>query len=147
RSALSSLSFESPLDSIKWKTMAETQRSIDSSNLERILKIIDEIGGYPGKTIVGESASKVAFFVLQHSSPKIQKEHLTLILEAAENHELNKSYAAMFHDRVLMYEGKPQIYGTQIRKDLIFDSLSQKSYSNLSLWLRRYISMVDSVRL
>ena len=147
RSELSSYSFESQQDSVKWKTMVETQKGIDSSNLERVLEIIKDVGGYPGKTLVGESASKVTFFVLQHSSPEVQKKHLSMILEAAEKYELNKSYAAMFHDRVLMYEGKPQIYGTQIRKEFVFDSVSRKSYSKLSVWPIRDTTIVDSLRL
>lgn len=147
RSELSSFSFQSQQDSIKWKNMIEAQNKIDSSNLERILEIIEDVGSYPGKTMVGESASKVTFFVLQHSSPEIQKEHLNLILEAAEKLELNKIYAAMFQDRVLMYKGKPQIYGTQIRRESIFDSLSGEQSMKSYLWPIKDTTNLDSLRL
>ena len=111
------------------------------------MKIIKDVGGYPGKTMVGESARKVTFFVLQHSSPEIQKQHLNLILNAAEKLELKKSYAAMFHDRVLMYDNQPQIYGTQIKGETVFDSLSGKSIKKRYLWPIKDVSIVDSLRL
>lgn len=147
RLELSNFSIQNHQDSLQWETMFEEQSKIDSSNLARIIEIIEDVGGYPGKSIVGESGSKVTFFVLQHSNPEIQKQHLNLILEAAENLELKKSYAAMFHDRVLMYDGQPQIYGTQIKGETVFDSLSGKSIRKRYLWPIRDISIVDSLRL
>ncbi len=147
RMELSNFSVQNHQDSIQSEAMLAAQNKIDSSNLERVLEIIKDVGGYPGKTMVGQSASKVTFFVLQHSSPEIQKQHLGLILEAAEKLELNKSYAAMFHDRVLMYGGQPQIYGTQIKGETVFDSLSGEWIMKRYLWPIKDASIVDSLRL
>ncbi|WP_164674252.1 DUF6624 domain-containing protein [Maribacter litoralis] len=147
RLELSSFSFQNSKDSIKWKVMLNTQNKIDSLNLLRIVEIIKEVGGYPGKTLVGDSASKVAFFVLQHSTPEIQKKHLDLILKAAENFELNKSYAAMYHDRVLMHGGHPQIYGTQIRRETVFDSITGSWIERRYIWPVQDTTIIDSLRL
>ena len=135
------------LDTVHYKALVNEQNEIDATNLKRIEEIIEMVGGYPGKSMVGGSASKVAFFVLQHSSEETRRKYLELILEAAENFELNKSYAAMFHDRVLMEEGLPQIYGTQIRAEAIFDSLTGTRTVKRELWPIRDTSIVDSLRL
>lgn len=86
------------------------QMEIDRSNLEYIERIIAEYG-YPGKSMVGDKAGKAAWYVLQHSN-KID-EYINLIKAAAEQKELPFRLYAMMLDRQLMYNNKPQIYGTQ----------------------------------
>jgi hypothetical protein len=68
--------------------------------------------GYPGKSVVGEESSLVAWNVLQHNPDKIPL-YLPLVNKAAAAGEIPKTSAAMMEDRYLMMEGKPQIYGTQ----------------------------------
>jgi len=86
------------------------QLVIDSSNTVFIEKVFKE-HGYPGKSLVGSSTSKVAWYVIQHSN-KIS-DYLKLIKDAANNGELPKSNAAMMEDRFLMNNGEEQVYGTQ----------------------------------
>jgi hypothetical protein len=85
---------------------------IDASNLQRIEQIIGQYG-YPGKTLVGEPTNVAAFYIVQHS-PKI-KEYIPLIEKAARQGELPFYEFAKMQDRLLMQEGKEQIYGTQGR--------------------------------
>lgn len=85
---------------------------IDSSNLQRIEQIIGQYG-YPGKTLVGEPTHVAAFYIIQHS-PKI-KQYIPLIEAAARKGELPFHEYAKMQDRLLMQEGKEQIYGTQGR--------------------------------
>jgi hypothetical protein len=87
------------------------QRLLDSSNMEFVEKYFIE-KGYPGKSVVGESTSLAAWYVLQHNPEKIPT-YLPLIKEAAQKGEISMRSAAMMEDRYLMNEGKPQIYGTQ----------------------------------
>jgi uncharacterized membrane protein YphA (DoxX/SURF4 family) len=87
-------------------------KEIDSSNILAVEKIIAKYG-YPGKRLVGEPLNKAAYYVIQHST-KIPK-YLELIKSTAKEGELPMSLAAMMEDRLLMYEGKEQIYGTQGR--------------------------------
>ncbi|WP_299115064.1 BT_3928 family protein [uncultured Winogradskyella sp.] len=85
---------------------------IDSVNMVKVEKIVKDYG-YPGKSLVGEPTNKAAWYVIQHSQ-KIEQ-YLPLMKEASNKGELPKHLVAMMEDRHLMYNGKPQIYGTQGR--------------------------------
>ncbi|MGJ8551283.1 DUF6624 domain-containing protein [Winogradskyella wichelsiae] len=82
----------------------------DSLNLLLIEKIIEK-HGYPGKSMVGEPENEAAWFVIEHSD-KIEK-YFPIIEKAGENGELSAVKVAMMKDRMLMYSGKEQIYGSQ----------------------------------
>ena len=84
----------------------------DSTDMQRIRAIIHRYG-YPGKTLVGTPTNEAAFYVIQHSSSIAH--YLPLIKQAAEQGELPFRLYAMMLDRQLMYQGKPQVYGTQGR--------------------------------
>jgi len=87
------------------------QTKIDSSNLARAEAILKQ-HGYPGKTLVGTPTNESIFYIIQHSN-KIPT-YLPFIKKAADQGELPFSQYAMMLDRSLMYEGKPQLYGTQV---------------------------------
>jgi hypothetical protein len=118
----------------------------DSINLKRIIEIVDEIGGYPGKSLVGEPANKATFYVLQHAPDSIQFIYLDLILEAARNNELDKKLAALYHDRYLMHKGEPQIYGTQIKTIFKRDSISDEMIESSFVWPITDTTSIDSIR-
>jgi len=90
----------------------DLMRQIDSTNLIEVETIIKKYG-YPSKLLVGESANKAVFYVIQHSN-KIDK-YLPLIRKATENGDITKTSLALMEDRSLMYKGLEQIYGTQIK--------------------------------
>lgn len=97
----------------------------DSINLKKVEAIISKFG-YPGKSMVGEPTNKSAWYVIQHSNGNKIKEYLPLIKKAAQKGELPfKNYAQML-DRFLMYEKKPQIYGTQGFGGYWFNPKTQK---------------------
>ncbi len=102
----------------EFKDYFPLSREIDSTNMMKISKIIDE-HGYPGKSMVGTKESEAAFFVIQHSN-QIPK-YLDLVKKAAADGELKPSLVAMMEDRYLMYEGRAQIYGTQGRNYTLAD--------------------------
>lgn len=89
-------------------------KQYDKSNLIRIKEII-HLYGYPGKSLVGEESSDVAFFVLQHSNAEVMLSYQDIILKAGEDDELEMNRVAMYQDRLLILQERPQIYGTQIR--------------------------------
>lgn len=91
--------------------LSQMQNVLDSVNMIFIEKYFIE-KGYPGKSVVGEESSLVAWNVLQHNPDKIPL-YLPLVKKAATDGEIPKISAAMMEDRYLMMEGKPQIYGTQ----------------------------------
>lgn len=86
----------------------------DSINLISIERIISEIG-WPKKSIFGDSASYAAFLVLQHcGKTNIMEQYLPILKIASDSNELQKSSLALYIDRLKMFKGEKQIYGTQI---------------------------------
>ena len=67
--------------------------------------------------MVGREAAIAAFLILQHASYETQVEYLPLVQAAVEVGELKGQWLAMLQDRILVSEGKPQIFGTQLRQD------------------------------
>lgn len=100
--------------------LSEAEYSGDLFQMQNVLDSLNMIfvesyfkkNGYPGKSVVGEETSLVAWNVLQHNPDKIEL-YLPLVKEAATTGEIPKTAAAMMEDRYLMLAGKPQIYGTQ----------------------------------
>lgn len=84
----------------------------DKKNIEEIREIINEFG-YPGKTLVGEPTNKSAWYVIQHSDNI--EEYFPLVEKAGKENELPNTLVAMMEDRLLMYKGLEQKYGTQAK--------------------------------
>ncbi len=104
---------DSPEMQALWKEMI----AVDEENRKAVIAIIEE-HGWPGTSMVGPQASSAAFLVIQHI-PQEEKEtmekYLPLLREAAAKGEAEKSHLALMEDRVLMYNGQPQLYGSQLR--------------------------------
>jgi len=101
--------------------MMYLQLKQDSLNLRKVTGIINE-HGYPGTSLVGDTANTAAFYVLQHAPEDTIEKYFPLIDEAAKNSEMPRRLAAMMEDRMLMYNGEEQIYGTQVRRFTLDDS-------------------------
>jgi hypothetical protein len=147
RTQMSTVASEFGWDSKEYYTLWSKQDSIDRSNLDRVVEIIRDIDGYPGKSLVGYNASKTVFFVLQHAPDSIQEKYYPLIVDAAKNNELKKSLAAMYQDRFLMHSGKPQIFGTQVRTDYETDTVTGAITEKTYLWPIADTTRIDSLRL
>lgn len=103
----------------------------DSTNMLRIEEIIKQYG-YPGKTMVGEKANEAVFYVVQHSS-KVDL-YLPLIEKAAKEGELPFYLFAMMKDRSLMYNNKPQIWGSQAKGMNVTNSATGKAEWKFFVW-------------
>jgi hypothetical protein len=88
----------------------------DIQNEARVKAIIAQYG-WPGPSLVGRAGSSTAFLVLQHSNLATIQEYLPLIRQAAEKGELSKGELALMEDRVLIFQQKPQVYGSQVRSN------------------------------
>jgi hypothetical protein len=88
--------------------------SIDLENTSRMKEIVKQYG-WPNPELVGKDGSSAAFILVQHGDYSFQKEMLPLIRNAALVGNLEKQDYALLLDRVLVKEGKPQIYGTQAK--------------------------------
>lgn len=95
--------------------LSNRMKENDSINLVKIESIIEK-HGYPGKSLVGQYQSDVAWAVIQHSGEEIIGKYLHILKSAADNDELSFTAYALSLDRYLMYNDKPQIYGTQGNK-------------------------------
>lgn len=83
--------------------------------LERVIADI----GWPGRSAVGEDGARAAFLILQHSisRPDLQRRGLALILDAIPLGQANALDAAYLADRIAMFEGAEQTFGTQFDWD------------------------------
>jgi len=77
-------------------------------------KGIIEKHGWPTFTMVGKDGAQSAWLLVQHADaePKFQRHCLDLMAKAPKN-EVSLSNLAYLTDRVLLAEGKKQLYGTQ----------------------------------
>lgn len=94
--------------------IVERMRRIDGENTARVKEIVRE-HGWPGPELVGSDGTQAAWLIVQHSTPEFQKEMLPLVKEAYLAKKLQGSSYALLLDRVLVHEGKPQVYGSQGR--------------------------------
>jgi hypothetical protein len=88
---------------------------IYQENTEK-LKTIYRTIGWPTRSKVGEEAASAAWLLVQHSDDvSFQEEILGIMGPLVANQELHPSEYAHLLDRVLVKQGKPQIYGTQAK--------------------------------
>jgi hypothetical protein len=94
-----------------WDTVA----SVDADNLTWLKNVVAEVG-WPGRSMVGENGAHAAWLLAQHADcdPAFQRRCLDLITEAAKSGEASLTELAYLTDRVLLAEGQPQEYGTQM---------------------------------
>lgn len=93
--------------------------TVDHENLEIVISIIEKCG-MPTLKDVNELEMSAIWFVFQHAIPKYRKEYFPLIKQAVNNGDLTKENYALMKDRILMDEGKPQIYGSQIKNGKLY---------------------------
>lgn len=88
---------------------------IDQKHLPCLKAIVKQFG-WPGFQLIGTEGANQMWLLVQHcdSDIEFQKTCLFLLKEAADKGDASKEHVAYLTDRVLVNEGKPQIYGTQI---------------------------------
>lgn len=97
------------------KTIIARMQAIDTANTERMRAIVNQYG-WPGPELVGRDGSEAAFLLVQHANHAFQKEMLPLVEKAYRSGRLSGQSYALLLDRVLVGEGKPQVYGTQAKR-------------------------------
>jgi hypothetical protein len=99
-------------DTSKLDSMMKIMIKLDSINLKKVTKILDEYGWLTNSEI-GEKANTSLFGVLQHADMKTQQKFRPLLEKAFNEGHLPRNYYAQFVDRLKYRETKEQIYGTQ----------------------------------
>lgn len=87
-------------------------------NGARLKEIIAEYG-WPGRSLVGEDGMIAAWFIAQHAigDPPFQRKALKLLKAAHRKGEVSAQAVAFLQDRICVFEGRPQVYGTQFVPD------------------------------
>jgi len=74
--------------------------------------------GWPGVTLVGKDGANAAWLIVQHADHDVafQRKCLGLMEAAVKTGDASKTDFAYLTDRVLVNEGRRQIYGTQTKR-------------------------------
>lgn len=115
---------EEPTDS--FKAILKTMNYCDSLNLIKVTSIIDRYG-WLSQNEVGNKGNSTLWLVIQHSDLKTQEKYFPIMKEAVKNGKAKKSELAYLEDRMLMNQGKKQLYGTQYRLN--------ETNKQIELWL------------
>ena len=89
---------------------------IHRANASRLRQII-AVFGWPGITLVGEKGAKAAWRIALHSitEPSFMRQCRDLLDTASRDGDAPRWQYAIIDDRIRVYEGNPQRYGTQLR--------------------------------
>ena len=88
--------------------------AVHVNNAGRLRQLIAE-HGWPAEDIAGKDGAEAAWLIAQHSvgEPEFQETVLRLLKECAAAGRNPAWHAAYLEDRIAMYEGRPQRYGSQ----------------------------------
>ncbi len=92
--------------------------ALHNRNAKALNAIIDTIG-YPTIDKVGKEASEAAWLVIQHAigQPDFMRKCAQLLEIAVQEQQANPINLAYLTDRIAVFEGKPQRFGTQFDWD------------------------------
>lgn len=91
-------------------------QKIDRQNLIKVISLIEKCGMPTTKELSAKQMNTI-WLVLQHADNENRKKYFPLLKKSAQKRDLNKSQIAIMQDRILMMDGKPQIYGSQITEN------------------------------
>lgn len=88
----------------------------DAANLPQIKRIVAEHDGLPNQAQVGADGVAAAWILVQHADadPAFQADVLEKIAPLVKSGQVTSHEYALLTDRVLVNQGKPQRYGSQI---------------------------------
>ena len=88
--------------------------AIEHQILNKAISIIENCG-MPTLNDVTEHQMMGLWLVFQHTHHNVRKNYFPLFLKSAEKGDLKMDQIALMEDRILMMEGKPQKYGSQVQ--------------------------------
>ena len=92
--------------------------AVHNANADLLERVIEAIG-WPGRQALGDEGAGAAFFIIQHAiaRPSLQRRALALMLDAIPQGQANALDAAYLADRISIFEGGEQTFGTQFDWD------------------------------
>jgi hypothetical protein len=87
---------------------------VHRKNAARLREIIDA-NGWPGHRLAGEKGARAAWLIAQHAigEPDFQRACLVLLETASNQRDVPPWQPAYLDDRIRLFEGRLQRYGTQ----------------------------------
>jgi hypothetical protein len=87
-------------------------------NADQLNEIIESIG-FPSMEKIGKEANEAAWLIIQHaiSKPEFMRKCLTMMGKQVKQTLEERRQMAYLMDRIAVFEGKPQLYGTQFDWD------------------------------
>lgn len=103
---------------VLWEGYHPRMEAVHRRNAARLAEILEEVG-WPAPAMVEEDGAEAAWLVAQHAigEPAFQRRCLLALQDAAASGEVPAWQPAMLEDRIRMFEGRPQLYGTQLEPD------------------------------
>lgn len=88
--------------------------AVHKRNASRLRELID-LHGWPSEDIAGKGGCEAAWLIAQHAigEPEFQRYVLKMLQVSIAKGHVPSWQAAYLEDRIAMYEGQPQRYGTQ----------------------------------
>lgn len=96
------------------KAVMDAMAEVDKKN-EAALREILKTYGWPSAELVGHKGVEECWLLTQHAPYDLMKAYLPAMKAAAERGDLMASSVALTIDRVLVREGKKQLYGSQFK--------------------------------
>jgi len=96
------------------KDMLARMDTIDRENTRRMKSIIKQYG-WPSAALVRWGGTEAAFILVQHADRVNHKDFLPWIIEEYKAGNLSGPNYALFIDRALVEDGKPQLNGTRAK--------------------------------
>lgn len=116
RRQISKVEAEHGADSPRMQAHWEQIHQKDSMNLIVVERILNE-RGWLGPDVIGAKGNSTLFLVIQHADLVMQEKYLPMLRDAVSKRNARGADLALLEDRVLMRQGKRQIYGSQIAID------------------------------
>lgn len=116
RSKIDSIQNKFGVNSQERKELFRLMALQDSTNLILVKQIIKR-RGWPGTDLVGKKGNKTIWLVVQHADLKTQLKYLPKLKNSVRKGKTPAWYLALTEDRIAMYQGEKQIYGTQYEFD------------------------------
>jgi hypothetical protein len=93
---------------------APRMEAVHVNNAARLRDLIAK-HGWPAEDIAGKDGAEAAWFIAQHAigEPEFQQQVLQLLTDSAAEGRTPAWHAAYLDDRIALYEGRPQRYGSQ----------------------------------
>jgi hypothetical protein len=91
---------------------------VHRKNASQLRQII-EVHGWPGRSLAGDDGAQAAWLIVQHSigEAPFQRRCLKLLEQTVSEGEAPAWQPAYLLDRIRMFEGRPQVFGTQYVPD------------------------------